>query len=59
MQTSHDDICAAPPTVIRDPVRAVCRGDVNLDDDKIGRVLEGEPLDMLVLYFSASSCSSR
>ena len=52
MQTAHDDKCAAPPIVIRDLVRAVCGRDVDLDDDKIRRILEVQSLDMFILYFS-------
>jgi hypothetical protein len=52
METAHDDICTAPPIVLRDLVRAVCRRDVDLDDDEIRRILQVQPLDMFILYFS-------
>jgi hypothetical protein len=55
VQTAHDDVCAAPPIVIGDGVRAVCRRDVDLDDHEIRRILEIQPLDMFILYFSLVS----
>src|SRR5436309_6025732 len=41
----------SPPAaiVIREPIRAVRGGDVGLDDDEIGCVVQGEPLHVLVL----------
>src|SRR4030095_8343479 len=51
MQTAHYDVRSAPAIVIRDVVRAICRRDVDLNDDEIRRILEVQSLDMFILYF--------
>jgi hypothetical protein len=49
VQPAKRDVRAAPPIVIGQPVRAIRRRYVDLDDDEIGLVVESQALDVLVL----------
>ena len=48
VETAKADKGADAAVVVGDLVRAVCVGDVDLDDDEVGRVVERERLDVLV-----------
>jgi hypothetical protein len=49
VETAQCDIGATPPIVVGDPVRTGRRGDVNLDDDEVGGIVEVDRLDVLIV----------
>jgi hypothetical protein len=49
VQAAEGYVRTLPPVVIRERVRAIRRGDVDLDHHQVRLVVEGEPLDVLVL----------
>jgi len=48
MQPSETDKSPLLPVMVRNPVCAVGVGDVNLNHNQLGRIAEGERLDMFV-----------
>ena len=48
MQSAERDEHPAGAVVVGEPIRTVGVGDVDLDDDEIGLVVSGQPLDVLV-----------
>ena len=48
MQSAEADKGSPCAIVVGNPVGAVCVGDVDLDHDEVGRVVEGERLDVFV-----------
>ena len=57
MKTAEYDVGAARPVMVGDAVSAVRVGDVDLDDDQIRVVVEGERLNVLVLIVASMSRS--
>src|SRR5258706_11876295 len=49
VKAAERDMGAPLAIVIREAIRAVRGSDVDLDDDKVGRVVQVEPLHVLVL----------
>jgi hypothetical protein len=49
MEAAQCDIDAALPIVVGDPVRTGRRGDVHLDDDEVGCIVEVDRLDVFVM----------
>ena len=49
VQAAQHHVRTPPAVVVRQPVGARRRGDVDLDDNEVGRVVDPEALDVLVL----------
>ena len=49
VQAAEADVGAPAPVVVGERVGAAGGGDVDLDDDEVGLVVEAQPLDVLVL----------
>ena len=55
MQAAEGDVGALAPVVVGQAIGAQRGGDVDLDHDQVGLVVEVEPLDVLVLELATSS----